>query len=102
MNGQGFDQALQFTDQHGRPLGKVSYRLHVGEELVYKGTTEADGTTARVLTERPLPVTKAFIQPAMPFCCASSLDRAGDVASMESIWKVLPPTVNSWESPWFR
>lgn len=83
MNGQGFDQALQFTDQHGRPLGKVAYRLHVGRELVYEGTTDADGTTARVLTEKPLPISKAFLQPAAPFCCAASLDRAGDVASME-------------------
>lgn len=66
------DEQLQFVNEAGSPLKKAKYILHLENGNTVEGTTDQHGKTQRVLTSKPVAITKAELtSEKINHCCSA-------------------------------
>ena len=72
-----YDEQIKFLLSSGAALAGVAYTLTLDDGKEIRGTTDADGKTARVETDAPQSISKANLTPEKVYCCAHQAEIAG-------------------------
>lgn len=67
-----FDEQIQFKNTNGAILANLKYQLKLEDGSVVDGITDAHGMTDRIISQQPLSITEATLQPETIDCCAIS------------------------------
>ncbi|SDY68829.1 Zn-binding Pro-Ala-Ala-Arg (PAAR) domain-containing protein, incolved in TypeVI secretion [Lysobacter sp. yr284] len=82
-----FDEQLRFSSVGGLPLALTRYAITLGDGQVLQGTTDEDGKTARIVTDRAQAVIQAKFFPPdrMRTCCAQHVGASAPSATTVAI-----------------
>ncbi|UZW59477.1 PAAR domain-containing protein [Lysobacter enzymogenes] len=82
-----FDEQLRFSSAGGLPLALTRYAITLGDGQVLQGTTDEEGKTARIVTDRPQTVIQAkFFPPDRTrTCCAQHVGASAPSATTVAI-----------------